>query len=95
MHHIGSKVTAIFLNRWILPVGGVAPERVCTYSLFIGTVVVERHMRSKAEIPSSNRGGVRDFFFYILETVDESVNQFESGLITSRFFKSSPAAQSL
>ena len=68
MHHIGSKVTAIFLNRWILPVGGVAPERVCTYSLFIGTVVVGRHMRSKAEIPSSNRGGVRDFFLYFRDS---------------------------
>ena len=27
---ISSKVTAIFLNRWILPIVGVASERVCS-----------------------------------------------------------------
>ena len=27
--YIGSKVTAILLNEWILPAGGVASGRVC------------------------------------------------------------------
>ena len=27
---IGSKVTAIFLNGWILPIGGASSGRVCT-----------------------------------------------------------------
>ena len=31
--NIGSKVTAILLNRWVLPIGGVAWGRVCTWSL--------------------------------------------------------------
>ena len=30
---IGSKVTAILLNEWILPTGGVALGRVCACSL--------------------------------------------------------------
>ena len=30
---IGSKVTAILLNGWVLPVGGVASGRVCACSL--------------------------------------------------------------
>ena len=29
----GSKVTAIFLNGWILPVGGASSGRVCSCSL--------------------------------------------------------------
>ena len=30
---IGSNVTAIFLNRWILPIGGVTSGRVCAQSV--------------------------------------------------------------
>ena len=30
---IGSKVTAILLEAWILPIRGVASGRVCAYSL--------------------------------------------------------------
>ena len=32
-HCIGSKATAICLNGWILPTGGVATGRVCACSL--------------------------------------------------------------
>ena len=32
-HITGSKVTAILLNRWILPIGGASSGRVCACSL--------------------------------------------------------------
>ena len=42
---IGSKVTAILLNRWVLPVGGVALGKVCACSLrsrLVSLVVFKR-----------------------------------------------------
>ena len=41
---VGSKLTAILLNEWILPTGGVASVRVCPAAwaagLFIGTNIL-------------------------------------------------------
>ena len=41
-HNIGSKVTEILLNGWILPIGGVASGRVCTCRLRSRLVHTER-----------------------------------------------------
>ena len=38
-HCIGSKVTAIFTSRWILPTGGVASERVCPAACAAGLLI--------------------------------------------------------
>ena len=42
----GSKVTAILLNGWILPVGGVASGRVCACSLRSKLVYI--HFQNKS-----------------------------------------------
>ena len=34
---LGSNGTAIFLNRWILPIGGVALGRACANQACLGT----------------------------------------------------------
>ena len=34
---IGSKVTAILMNGWILPIGGVALGRVCACNTFVSS----------------------------------------------------------
>ena len=39
-HITGSKVTAILLNGWILPIGGASSGRVCSCSLRIRLVYI-------------------------------------------------------
>ena len=43
---IGSKVTVILLNVWILPIGGLASVRVCGFSLSSRIVLYLSHIRT-------------------------------------------------
>ena len=40
-----SKYMAILINKWILPIGGVASERICAYSL-CSRLVLYTHMKA-------------------------------------------------
>ena len=47
----GSKVTAILLKGWILPIGGVALGRVCACSLRSRLVFIDAQFVERTKLP--------------------------------------------
>ena len=65
-HCIGSKVTAILLNGWILPTGGVASGRVCHAAYAAGVFMFIHHLNINPTSPFRYIEGLLPYLIFVV-----------------------------